>query len=147
MTAGYSVMEALYLRLHSKIHMLILLAEQLKLVGGGEFKIPYVSESSIGIGNTNNAPSILGDRTDCLGAGILRSNKNCSTRRCLSIFSSNVYNPVKAHLIIWRVPDVKVIDMDITMDIPIHFIQRMASSPSSSILSDAIAKNPSIFYG
>jgi hypothetical protein len=42
------------------------------------------------------------------------------------------------------VPDVKVIDMDIN-GYTNPFYQRMSSSPSSSILSDAVAKNPTFF--
>ena len=140
MTAGYSNGGLYFIAQQNSYANL--LAEQLKLVGGGEFKIPYVSESSIGIGNTNNAPSILGDRTDCLGAVSLGPIK-IAPQGDLSIFSSNVYNS-QGPFNNMGVPDVKVTDMDIN-GYSNSFYSRMASSPSSSILSDAIGKNPSFF--
>lgn len=48
-----------------------LLAEQLKLVGGGDFKTPYMPESSVGIGSSGNAPFVLGYSTDCKGVSSL----------------------------------------------------------------------------
>jgi hypothetical protein len=69
--------------------MQILLAEQFKLIGGGEFKIPNVSQSSIGMGNANNAPSILGNRTDCKGAVSLGPVK-IATQGDASVFT-NIY--------------------------------------------------------
>jgi hypothetical protein len=97
MTAGYSN-GGLYYDAQQNSYANIL-AEQFKLIGGGEFKIPNVSQSSIGMGNANNAPSILGNRTDCKGAGVFRSCKNCYTRRCFCFYKHIL---VKAHLIIWR---------------------------------------------
>src|SRR6218665_1981173 len=42
-----------------------ILAEQLKLVGGGEFKQPLVSANSVGVGSSGNARLILSYTTDC----------------------------------------------------------------------------------
>jgi hypothetical protein len=140
MTAGYSN-GALYYDAQKNSYANIL-AEQFKLVGGGEFKTPYVSESSIGIGNAYNAPSILGDRIDCLGAVSLGPVK-IATQGDLSIFTSNVYNS-QGPFNNMGVPDVRVIDMDIN-GYSNSFYSRMSSSSTSSILSDAIAKNPSFF--
>lgn len=44
-----------------------LLAEQFKSIGGGEFKQPLVSASSVGIGSSLNARTVLGYKTDCKG--------------------------------------------------------------------------------
>lgn len=119
-----------------------LLAEQLKLVGGGEFKIPYVSQNSIGIGNTNNAPSVLGNRTDCQGTVSLGPVK-LAAQGDASVFSSNIYSS-QGPFNNMGVPDVKVKDVDLN-GYTNPFYSRMASNGSSSILSDAIAKNPTFF--
>src|SRR4051812_41321112 len=44
-----------------------LLAQQFKLIGGGEFVQPLVPISSVGVGSTINARSVLGYKTDCKG--------------------------------------------------------------------------------
>src|ERR1700752_3558744 len=44
-----------------------LLANQLKLIGGGNFTQPLMPASSVGIGSSGNAPFKLDYSTDCLG--------------------------------------------------------------------------------
>ncbi|MBK8367838.1 MAG: hypothetical protein IPL10_10550 [Bacteroidetes bacterium] len=139
MTAGYSN-GALYYDAQQNSYANIL-AEQFKLIGGGEFKIPNVSQSSIGMGNANNAPSILGNRTDCKGVVSLGPVK-IATQGDASVFT-NIYSS-QGSFNNMAVPDVKVIDMAVT-SYTNPFYQRMSSSPSSSILSDAVAKNPTFF--
>ena len=119
-----------------------LIAEQLKLVGGSEFKIPYVAQTSIGIGSANNAPSVLGDRTDCLGFVSLGPVK-IAPQGDLSVFASNVYSSQGAFNN-FGVPDVKVIEMSIG-GYSNPFYQRMASGASSSVLFDAVSKNSTFF--
>lgn len=140
MTAGYAN-GGLYHEAQQNSYA-YLLAEQLKLVGGGEFKVPYVPESSIGIGNDDKAPSVLGDRTDCQGTVSLGPVK-LAPQGDLSIFASNVYAS-QGPFNNLGVPNVKVIDMDVP-GYNNSFYARMASSPSSSILSDAVSKNPTFF--
>jgi len=140
MTAGYSN-GALYYDAQQNSYANIL-AEQLKLIGGGEFKIPYVPQSSIGIGNANNAPSVLGNRTDCQGTISLGPVK-VATQGDLTILSNNVYNS-QGPFSNFGVPDVKVIDMDVN-GYSNPFYQRMASSGTSSVLNDAISRNPTFF--
>ena len=140
LTAGYAN-GALYYNAQQNSYANIL-AEQFKLVGGGEFKIPNVSQNSIGMGNANNAPSILGSRTDCQGIVSLGPVK-IATQGDLSVFSSNVYSGLGPFNNM-AVPDVKVIDMDVN-GYTNPFYQRMASNTSSSILSDAVAKNATFF--
>ena len=139
-TAGYSN-GALYYEAQQNSYS-NLLAEQLQLIGGGEFKTPYVSPNSIGVGSANNAPSILGNRTDCQGTISLGPVK-IAPQGDLSVFTTNVYSS-QGSFNNFGVPDVKVIDMDVS-GYTNPFYQRMASSGSSSILSDAIAKNPTFF--
>ena len=43
-----------------------LIAQQLKAVGGGSFTQPLMDPSSVGVGQTGNAPFKLGYATDCL---------------------------------------------------------------------------------
>ena len=139
MTAGYSN-GALYYDAQQNSYANIL-AEQFKLIGGGEFKIPNVSQSSIGMGNANNAPSILGNRTDCQGVVSLGPVK-IATQGDASVFT-NIYSS-QGSFNNMAVPDAKVIDMEVN-GYANPFYQRMSSSASSSILSDAIAKNPTFF--
>jgi len=140
MTAGYAN-GALYYDAQSNSYV-SLLAEQLKLVGGGDFKIPYVPQNSIGCGNANNAPSILGNRTDCQNVVSLGPVK-IATQGDVSIFTNNVYNS-QGPFNNLGVPDVKTIDVDVN-GYTNPFYTRMASNASSSILSDAVAKNPTFF--
>ena len=139
MTAGYGN-GALYYDAQQNSYANIL-AEQFKLIGGGDFKIPNVSQSSIGMGNANNAPSILGNRTDCQGTVSLGPVK-IATQGDASVFT-NIYSG-QGPFNNMGVPDVKVIDMDVN-GYSNPFYQRMASSASSSILSDAVAKNSTFF--
>lgn len=139
-TAGYSN-GALYYDAQQNSYS-NLLAEQLKLIGGGEFKIPNVSQSSIGIGSANNAPSVLGNRTDCLGAVSLGPVK-IAPQGDLSVFSSNVYSS-QGPFNNMGIPDVKVTDIDMN-GYANPFYARIASNSSSSILSDAVSKNPTFF--
>ncbi len=139
MTAGYSN-GALYYDAQQNSYANIL-AEQFKLIGGGEFKIPNVSQSSIGMGNANNAPSILGNRTDCQGTVSLGPVK-IATQGDASVFT-NIFSS-QGSFNNMGVPDAKVIDMEVN-GYSNPFYQRMASSASSSIMSDALAKNPTFF--
>lgn len=119
-----------------------LLATQLQLIGSADFKQPYVAESSIGIGNVNNAPSILSNRTDCQGVVSIGPVK-IAAQGDVSIFSTNIFAS-QGPFNNLSVPDLKVIDADINgYNNP--FFVRMASSNSSSILSDAILKKPTFF--
>ena len=144
MTAGYAN-GGLYYEAQQNSYA-NLLAEQLKLVGGGDFKIPYASAGSIGVGIGVNkdtvAPSVLGNRTDCQGTISLGPVK-LATKGDASILSYNVYSS-QGPFSNMGVPDVKVIDMDVP-GYSNPFYSRMASSASSSVLSDAVAKNPTFF--
>ena len=139
MAAGYSD-GALYDEAQKNSYV-NLLAEQLKLIGGGEFKIPYI-QSSTGIGNANNARSVLGNRTDCQGVVSVGPVK-LATQGDIAALNANVYNTLGTFNNM-AVPDIKIIDMDLN-GYTNAFYQRMASSSTSSILSDAIAKSPTFF--
>jgi hypothetical protein len=138
-TAGYAD-GALYDEAQKKSYA-NLLAEQFKLIGGGEFKIPYI-QSTIGIGNANNARSVLGNRTDCQGIVSLGPVK-VANQGDASALAVNVYNSAGPFNNI-AVPDIKMVEMDVN-GLSNPFYQRMRSGPNSSVLSDAVAKNPTFF--
>ncbi len=119
-----------------------LLAQQLKLVGGGDFKTPNVSQNSIGIGNLNNAPSVLNYRTDCKGVQSLGPVKT-ATIGDLAIFADNLY-PLQGAFNNYGIFGLKVIDAEVNGYLN-PFYKRMASSNTSSVLQDAVAKNPTFF--
>lgn len=118
-----------------------LLAIQLKHIGGWEFKIPY-AQSSTGIGIDSLARSILGNRTDCQSVVSLGPVK-IATQGDLTILSNNVYNS-QGPFHNFGVPDLKSIEIDIN-GYSNPFYQRMASSGTSSVLYDAISRNPTFF--
>ncbi|MBA4239930.1 MAG: hypothetical protein C0448_04335 [Sphingobacteriaceae bacterium] len=141
MTAGYSD-GALYDEGQRNSYA-NLLATQLKNLGVGAtiFKIPY-AQSSIGMGNANNARSILGNRTDCQNVVSLGPVKIAS-QGDINVFSNNVYNS-QGPFHNFGVPDLKSIEIDIN-GYSNPFYQRMASSGTSSVLYDAISRNPTFF--
>ncbi len=49
----------------------VILNEQFKTVGGGEFSMPYLPSGSVGVGSSGNAPFIMGYKTDCKGVNAL----------------------------------------------------------------------------
>lgn len=129
-----------------------ILAEQLKLVGGGEFKQPLVSASSVGVGSSGNARLVLGYSTDCRGTTSL-APKPLAASGDLSIFASNIYASAGPFNNM-GVPGAKAI----TTVYPGYgnpaagagnynpFFTRMASNPTSaSILADAAAQRPTFF--
>lgn len=140
MTAGYAD-GALYFEAQQNSYAYIL-SEQLKLIGGGAFKVPYVNKNSVGVGNTGGAPSILGDRTDCKGIVSLGPVK-VAPQGDMSIFSDNTYSTYGA-LNNMGVPDIKTTEA-LTNGYNNPFYKRMASSATSSVLGDAVAQNPTFF--
>lgn len=66
-----------------------LMAEQFKLVGGGEFRQPLVPQASAGIGSSGNARLVLGYKTDCKGVNGL-SPVPFAQSGDFSIFTTNI---------------------------------------------------------
>src|SRR5438105_14446395 len=66
-----------------------LIAQQLKLVGGGDFKQPMVSSSSVGIGSSLNARFLLAPLKDCQGVTSL-SPVPVAQQGDFSIFTTSV---------------------------------------------------------
>ena len=148
-TAGYAD-NALY-RTGQENSYAKLLAEQFQLAGGGAFKIPLVNPSSVGIGSTGGARLALTYVTDaCQGTYI--TPRPVAASGDLSIFGS-VY-ATQGPFNSFGVPGAK------SFHVPFAgygnsaagagnynpFFSRMAASETtSSMLTDALARNPTFF--
>jgi len=128
-----------------------LIAQQLKLIGGGDFNQPLVAEGSVGVGSTGNAPFKLDYSTDCLGVTSLGPVPTATTGD-LSVFTP-IYNAQKPFNNM-GVPGAKAITVALAgYGNPGNgagnynpFFTRMASNPvTASMLSDAMAINPTFF--
>jgi len=134
-----------------------ILAEQLKLIGGGELNNPYINKNSNGVSvianNTIslNAKFMLGNKTDCKGVSSLsplRLNANDN----YGIFSQSVFSAANPFNNI-SVPDAKAIHIcakgygnNLTMGYYNPYFERMCSNKiTASILGDALSQNPTFF--
>jgi len=129
-----------------------LLSQQFAKIGGGEFKQPLVSPTSVGIGASGEARLILGPSTDCKGVTSLGPIASAPTGD-LSIFLTNIYAS-KGPFNNMGVPGAKAT----TTVYPGYgnftagtgkfnpFFTRMASNPiTASILGDVLTQNPTFF--
>jgi hypothetical protein len=126
-----------------------LIAQQLKLVGGGNFKQPLMSPGSVGIGSSQNSRFVLGYATDCLGATSLMPVPYASTGDVAALGTSvyasegpfnnmGVPGAKSFHVLFPGYGNVSAGGNP--------FFYRMASNPSStSIMADAMAMNPTFF--
>lgn len=149
LTAGYT--DAALYRTGQENAYPVILAQQFKQVGGGEFKIPYMPDD-LGIGIIETPPYfrtklILGSTTDCLGNTSLgpKPAGSPSLSFLAPIASQGPFNNLGVpgtksfHI---RTPQYG--DPDPTKGNP--FYARMAIAPgTSTILSDALAVNPTFF--
>ncbi len=125
-----------------------LIAEQFKLIGGGEFKQPLMNPGSIGVGSTGNAPFKLDYTTDCLGVTSLAPIPKAA-QGDVGALSTNIF-AAQGPFNNMGVPGAKAIDIATvgygTPSVGNSFFSRMASDPAAaSILSDAKAVNPTFF--
>ncbi|MBL7930919.1 MAG: hypothetical protein JNL60_03400 [Bacteroidia bacterium] len=125
-----------------------LLAEQLKEIGGGEFKQPLFPVGSVGAAPVGtvavNAKLILGYKTDCNGLTGLSPIPAAASGDAASLFTSvSAQGPFNN----MGVPGAKAIHVSIPgYGIFNPFFGRMASNKSTaSILSDAVAQNATFF--
>ena len=128
-----------------------LIAQQLKLVGGGDFKQPLVSDASVGIGASMNARYVLAPYKDCQGitslAPVPVAQQGDLTIWGTSVAAQGPFNNM-------GVPGAKA-----TYTVfpgygnPANgagqfnpYFTRMTTDPTNaSILSDAMAQNPTFF--
>jgi hypothetical protein len=128
-----------------------LLAEQFKLVGGGNFKQPLVDATSVGIGSTQTARLVLGPAADCKGSLSLAPVPVSATGD-YTIFSRSV--GVDGPFNNMSVPGAKAV----TVLFPGYgnpangagnynpFFTRMAGDPATaSILTEAAGQNATFF--
>jgi len=148
-TAGYAD-NALY-RKGQENSYAKLLAEQFQLAGGGAFKIPYVDPNSVGIGSTGGARLALTYVTDAC-QGTYLTPRPVAGSGDATIFGS-VYSS-QGPFNSFGVPGAK------SFHVPFAgygnpgngagnfnpFFTRMAANPTtSSMLTDALARNPTFF--
>jgi hypothetical protein len=148
-TSGYAD-NALY-NAGQKVSFAKLLSEQFQLAGGGEFRVPYVSATSVGIGSTGGARLGLTYVTDCKGVTSL-APKPIAPSGDGGIFAPIYSTDGPFHNI--GVPGAKAIHLVFPgYGNPANgpgnynpYFYRMASAPTTaSMLSDAMARNPTFF--
>jgi hypothetical protein len=121
-----------------------LIAGQLAEVGGGAFNQPLVSESSVGVSLSGLSVLQLGYKTDCEGVTSLSPVRK-STSGDLTIWSEQIYSS-NSHFGNFGIPGIKLSDYQSAGYATTNaFYGRMASGASASVVSDAIAENPTFF--
>jgi hypothetical protein len=130
-----------------------LLAQQFKMIGGGDFTQPLVPAGSVGIGSSLNARSVLGYKTDCKGVTSL-SPVALAASGDVSIFTTSI--AAQGPFNNMGIPGAKAI----TTVYPGYgnpangfgkynpfFTRMLASSEyaSASMVSKAAAQNPTFF--
>jgi hypothetical protein len=128
-----------------------ILATQFQLVGGGSFLQPLLSSSSVGIGFTGKSKSILGYKTDCTGTTSLSPIPYSAFGGDVDALETNIYASPFNNM---GVPGMTATEMFLPgFGNPANgagnyssFFARMASNQAtSSVLSDAMAANPTFF--
>lgn len=144
-TSGY-MDDALY-REGQENSLPALIAQQLSLVGGGPFYQPLAAEGSVGISFTGLSKMILGYKTDCKGVTSL-SPVRVAASGDASIWNDNTYNP-SALFGNYGIPGLFMAYVSSpAYSNQNNYYKRMASSTSGSsgsVLSDALAANPTFF--
>ncbi len=149
-TAGYAD-GALYYEVQQN-SFVNLLAQQFKLIGGGDFKQPLMNAGSVGVGMDSLAPYKLAYSTDCKGVTALGPVR-VATAGDVSAFNTSVYSS-QGPFNNMGVPGAKAITVvqsgfgnsSLGVGNFNPFFYRMAANAAtSSILSDAVAMNPTFF--
>lgn len=119
-----------------------LIAQQFKLIGGGEFKQPLVNMSSVGIGGSLTSKLTLGYKTDCKGATALSPVGGPGD---FSIFTSNISSTGPFNNM--GVPGAKSFHVPYPgYGMANPFFGRMSANPqTSSILAEASAQKATFF--
>jgi hypothetical protein len=103
-----------------------------------------VNESSVGIGITGLAAFKLGYKTDCKGVSSISPVRVAATGD-LNIYNDNLFS-ASQRFGNYGIPGLKL--MDISTDsfaLQNRYFGRMASSPTTTVLQDAIDVNPTFF--
>ena len=117
-----------------------LIAEQFKLVGGGEFKQPLVSMGSVGFGSAGNSRYTLGYKTGCDGITSLSPLSFAGDLSVLAnISSQGPFNNM-------GVPGAKSFHVPYPGYGTVNpFFGRMISNLATSMLAEAAAQKPTFF--
>ncbi|PBQ31064.1 hypothetical protein CNR22_04530 [Sphingobacteriaceae bacterium] len=119
-----------------------LIAQQFKLIGGGEFRQPLVNMSSVGIGGSLNSKLTLGYKKDCKGVTALSPVGGAGD---FSIFTSNISSTGPFNNM--GVPGAKSFHVPYPgYGMANPFFGRMTANPqTSSILAEASAQKATFF--
>ena len=121
-----------------------LIAGQLSRAGGGEFKQPLVSESSVGVSLSGLSVLQLGYKTDCKGTTSLSPVRKASAGD-VSVWNDLLYSAT-SNFGNYGVPGVRMDQLELAGLSSINaFYTRFASSSTSSIVGDAVSANPTFF--
>jgi hypothetical protein len=121
-----------------------ILAEQLKLVGGGTFFHPQIDAGSVGVSWDGNAPFKLGYRTDCKEETSLGPVRKANSGD-VSLFDLNVYN-ANNKIGNYGIPRLRMSQLsDNGLSLVNPYFKRMASSASATVLQDLSATNATFF--
>ena len=121
-----------------------LIAGQLGEVGGGTFHQPLVSESSVGISMTGLSVMQLGYKTDCEGVTSLSPVRKAVSGDA-SIWSEQLYSS-SSHFGNFGIPGMRLADLQLPGYASSNaFYSRMASGAGATVLTDALAENPTFF--
>lgn len=119
-----------------------LIAQQLKSIGGGEFRQPLMPYSSVGIGFTGKSRSVLGYKTDCLGATSLSPVPFDPSGGDMSGLAANV--SAQGPFNNMAVPGMKLTHLGV-QGYNNPFYQRMTGAASASVLQGATSVNATFF--
>jgi hypothetical protein len=121
-----------------------LISNQLSLVGGNIINQPLVNTNSVGIGFTGLAKLKLGYKTDCKGVTSLSPIRVSATGDG-SIYNDNLYSSTNLFGN-YGIPGLKLMQIASSNYAQSNsFFARMASSSSTSVLSDLTATNATFF--
>ena len=121
-----------------------IIADQFKLVGGGEFNQPLVNQNSVGISLNGLSSMKLGYKTDCEGVNSL-SPVRLASAGDVSIWNNHVYNSILPFGN-FGIPNFKLTDINSSTWANTNpFFARMASSANTTVKNDILASNPSFF--
>lgn len=120
-----------------------ILAQQLKVVGGGNFNMPWVTTSSVGLSTNGKSRTFLSYKTDCLGVTSL------SPIPLATSGDAGILNPIfgsAGPFQNYAVPSTKILDIvDANFSASNPFYARIAPSSNTSILEASKAQDASFF--
>ena len=128
-----------------------LLAQQFKMVSGGDFRQPLVNAGSVGVGSAQNAPLLLAPSMDCQGTVSLAPTY-LTEKGDLTIFTTSVANQGPFNNLC--VPGLKSVTaiypgygnpMNGTGNFNPFFTRMTADPATASILSEAASQVPTFF--